>query len=366
MKPHISRLGFASASPFAPLVKVGGVLSGRWGRCIGGGAGLLILLLLAAGLAMFSLERPGDSVSGPQMVHIPRGYSAKRIGRLLESKGLVRSHLQFAWAAKAEGVSRKLQSGAFLVPSGMSPRALARYLAHAGSFQCRIVVPEGTTSKQIVSLFEQRGVSGVEDAENLMGDPSFTSGLGPAGSTLEGYLFPATYDYPPGTTARDLLVKMVERFKREAQGLELGLSEDLLKRQGLLPLAPHEVVVLASIVEREAGPAEEEPLVSRVFHNRLLRGMRLESCATVRYTINDWRRPLKPVDLRISSPYNTYRRTGLPAGAICNPGASALRAVLHPARGDWLYFVARGDGTNHFSLTYNDHLKAKRKYLGSP
>jgi UPF0755 protein len=313
-----------------------------------------------------SLDRPVPRPPVPELVRIEKGWPASRIAEELHRHGLVRSPSRFLLAARREGVLERLRAGTFLVPPGHSARSLARYLAFSAQEAFEIRVPEGSTAAQVIALIHEKKLPGATAAENLITDATFIRSCGLDVPSLEGYLYPDTYEYTEATTTRALLTRMTRRFLDVAGELNLASSEVRLATQGLLPLTPREVVVLASIIEREAGPMPDKLKVSRVFHNRLLAGMRLESCATVRRAINEWRRPLKLVDLQVDSPYNTYRRIGLPENPICNPGRESIEAALHPAEGDILYFVAKGDGTNYFTSTFEDHLKAKEEYLATP
>jgi len=327
----------------------------------------VLAFFLAEGVWLYrTLNLPVPRPPVPELVRIERGWPASRIAEELKRHGLVRSEANFLLAARAEGVTERLRAGTFLIPPGHSPRSLARYLAFAAEHAFLLRVSEGSTADQVISLIREKKVPGATEADGLIRDATFIRSLGLEVPSLEGYLFPDTYEYTEDSTARSLIERMVHRFYEVAGELELASSEITLASQGLLPLTPREVVVLASIIQREAGPMSDKVKVSRVFHNRLLRDMRLESCATVRRAINEWRRPLLLVDLQVDSPYNTYRRTGLPGGPICNPGRDALEAALHPVDGDILFFVARGDGTNEFTTTFEEHLKAKEEYLGPP
>jgi UPF0755 protein len=332
------------------------------GACVG----ILLFFIVQGAWIYYSLDRPVPRPPVPVLVRIEKGWPAARIADAVYEKGLVTSPTQFVLAARAEGVTTSLRAGTFLIRPGHSPRSLARFLSAAPTLGPRLRIPEGSTASQVVALLQAREISGATEAANLITSATFIGRLGLNVPSLEGFLYPDTYEYDQDTTAEELLARMVARLRHVAAELDLGGSASSLRERGLVPLRPHEVVTLASIIEREAGPQEDKEKVSRVFHNRLLLDMRLESCATIRRAIDNWQRPLTLADLRVDSPYNTYKIKGLPEKPICNPGKGSLRAALYPAPGDVLFFVARGDGTNYFSSTYEDHLKAKEKYLGSP
>lgn len=184
------------------------------------------------------------------------------------------------------------------------------------------------------------------------------TGFGLEGKGVEGYLFPDTYYFPPSVTEREILIAMVEQFRE--------IFDPMMKeKSGGIGLTPHEVVTLASLIEKEAGIKAERPLVSAVFHNRLKIKIPLQSDPTVIYGLRDFSGNLRRKDLQNPSPYNTYRIKGLPPGPICNPGLSSLRAALSPASVPYLYFVSKNDGSHLFSVSLEEHNQAVKLYQGS-
>jgi UPF0755 protein len=192
----------------------------------------------------------------------------------------------------------------------------------------------------------------------------------PTGASLEGFLFPDTYEWRPSEGGATLAERMVAQFVRRFDGRRRELAE----RRGL---SSREAVILASIVEREAARAEERPMIAGVYYNRLAIGMPLQADPTVQYALADprvptpgdglWKRELSTADLEVGSPFNTYRRAGLPAGPICNPGLASLDAVVQPANTDALYFVAKGDGSHAFARTLDEHnANVQRHQAGGP
>ncbi|WP_269746207.1 endolytic transglycosylase MltG [Syntrophaceticus schinkii] len=223
----------------------------------------------------------------------------------------------------------------------------------------RLAIPEGYTVKQIEDLLVQKGIADRELFQKALGANyplSFLEGISETGyERLEGFLFPATYELRPGMSEEEIIKLMLEKF-------QTVFTPQLQQRADEVDLSVREIITLASIVEREAKLEEERPQVAAVFLNRLQRGMRLESCATVQYILGKQKETLTTKDLQNPSPYNTYLHTGLPPGPIANPGASSIKAVLYPADGDYLFFVARGDGSHQFSKTFREHQEAARKY----
>ncbi len=225
----------------------------------------------------------------------------------------------------------------------------------------KVVIPEGLTAREIAELFLKRGVISSKDeflklvsgGKNLF---KFKYARYIPSSSLEGYLFPETYYFPKGASPKSVISVMLRAFERV-------ITTDMLNQLPKLGLKFHQVITLASIVEKEALKPREYPLIAAVFYNRLKRGMKLQSCATVEYLLPERKKRLALKDLKIDSPYNTYVHKGLPPGPICNPGERAIRAAFFPAKVNYLYFVSKGNGEHYFSRTYKEHVRAKAKYL---
>jgi UPF0755 protein len=219
----------------------------------------------------------------------------------------------------------------------------------------RLVLPEGLRMEEIAARIEAAGLGSAAAFLAVARDPASPAAFGVEGEDLEGYLFPETYALARGVPARDVARMMVEPFHSVWSTLEPSA-----RARGV---AMREVVVLASLVEKETGAPEERPLIASVFLNRLARGMRLETDPAVIYGIADFDGNLRRVHLEdAANPYNTYAHGGLPPGPIANPGAAALRAVVEPAQSDYLYFVAKKDGTHQVSRTYSEHVRAVNRF----
>jgi UPF0755 protein len=289
----------------------------------------------AAGFLHYRYTGPGPAATAT-VVEIAPGAGLRGIAGQLDSAGAITDRYTFILGARLSGAARGLKAGEYSVPAHASMAGIVALLRSGKVVLHRLTVPEGLTSRQIVALVRADPVlSGAADAV-------------PA----EGSLLPETYYFPRGTTRAALLARM-----EKAQGA--ALDNLWPARAKALPLTRPEAVVLASIVEKETALPAERPRVARVFLNRLARGMRLESDPTVVYAITDGAgplgRPLTRADLQVDSPYNTYRTTGLPPGPIANPGLASLRAALHPAETDALYFVADGSGGHAFARTLAEH-----------
>jgi UPF0755 protein len=219
----------------------------------------------------------------------------------------------------------------------------------------RLTVPEGLTVVQIADVIERAGLGAAPEVVARANDPAHARALGVAASGLEGYLFPDTYLFPRTVTVDGILAAMVARFRTV-------FTPEWERRAAELGLTTHQAVTLASIIEKETGDPAERPLIGSVFHNRLKRGMRLETDPTVIYGIKDFDGNLTRRHLETPTPYNTYIIKGLPPGPIANPGRESLQAALFPADSPYLFFVSRNNGTHQFSATLADHSQAVRRF----
>jgi UPF0755 protein len=230
----------------------------------------------------------------------------------------------------------------------MSPGAILGALVRGEALLHKVVIPEGAAISKIGQILEEAGLLSQRTFWQAASDPSLAEALGLESNNLEGYLFPETYHFPKGLTAEQIIRKMVAHFHSV-------FTAEWAKRAHSMGLTRHEVVTLASIVEKETGKPEERPLIAAVFLNRLKRRMRLESDPTVIYGIKGFDGNLTRKDLKASTPYNTYQIRGLPPGPIASPGRASIEAVLYPSEEPYLYFVSKNDGSHHFSCTLSEH-----------
>ena len=307
----------------------------------------LSLLLVFASLFSF-LSTPAHHSLGTVEVKVNRGEPFSSVVRKLKDKGVISNRRLFTLWARLWAMDKKVHWGVYRFESPMSPwEVLDRMVLGRGVFH-RITVPEGLALKEIADLLEREGSVDKDKFIKEAKNKELLSLLGLERYGIEGYLFPDTYYFPVSATERDILIAMVEQFMviftpvMEKQVEELGLSR-------------HEVVTLASLVEKETGVQAERSLVSAVFHNRLKHNIPLQSDPTVIYGLENFSGNLRRRDLQNPSPYNTYRIRGLPPGPISNPGLSSLRSALYPARVPYLYFVSKNDGTHFFSQTNREH-----------
>ncbi len=333
-------------------------------------AGYLVAAVLGAmalgvgGLALAAAPVKPGSVE-KVIFEVRPGEGAAAIGSSLERQGLIRDRLEFRALSALLGLNGKLKAGRYEISPGQSTWSILRKIGRGEVVTVAVTVPEGYTFSQIEALLVQKGLvepGGLRPAlDKLAADgeiPFLPADHDRFIETYEGLLFPDTYFFEENagaaTVARTLTRRTVSVF-----------SPELLARAREIGLTPFEVLTLASIIEKEAAVAEERPIISSVYHNRLRLGMKLDACPTVRYVLG------KPpnerllfVDLEVASPYNTYRNAGLPPGPICSPGLASIRAALYPADTDYLYFVSKGDGTNYFSRTKQEHDRAVKQYQG--
>ena len=291
--------------------------------------------------------------SGEQLVRIDKGMNARQIGDLLEERGLVRSALVFSWNARLRGLARQLEAGRYPLSGVMTGSEILESLRKAPLEMARLTVPEGLTLGETAALFHEAGLADSARFAALATDLKIVRSKGLEAASLEGYLFPETYFFDKGISEQGIINRMVSEFFTV-------VDDSVMTRLDSLEMSLHEAVILASIIEGEAKIDSERPIISSVFHRRLKLRRRLESCATVEYAMGFHKARLTNEDLRVKSPFNTYLHPGLPPGPIGNPGRASLMASLYPADTEYLYFVARGDGTHSFSRTNKEHEAAKR------
>lgn len=318
------------------------------------GPGLLALGLLAglwAGWSWF-LNRPTGHT--PERVTVEAGMNARNIGLLLEEKELVRSGNLFAVMARLRGLEGRLQAGTYRLDGHRTTAGMVEDLLQSPIQTARVTIPEGLTRHEVAGLLDRAGVVDSASFVAATGDRDLVHRLGVEASTLEGYLFPETYVLAQGSGAEEVARTMVAQFGEV-------MAPHLRSRLSAIGLTLHQAVTLASIVEREAQVQTERPVIAGVFLRRLRLAHKLESCATVEFALGVHKDHLSNVDIQVESPYNTYRYPGLPPGPIANPGRAALAATLFPVDTEFLFFVARGDGTHIFSHTRQEHERAKQK-----
>jgi len=321
-------------------------------------AGVLAVAAGLTALEILSRLSPVTAQSKKIVVNVRRGAMVPEIALTLEKAGVIRSAEVFRYYVAFKGLGPQIKAGEHVLDPSLGVPEVLDALIKGRYKLYRLTVPEGLTMFQIASLVEENGLADRDRFLELCRDPKFIAELGLDVKTLEGYLFPETYHFVRGASTRDVIEAMVGRFQK--------VWERYQPRIKSVDLSRHEVVTLASIVEKETGASHERPMIAAVFLNRLKRGMRLETDPTVIYGLENFDGNLTRKDLETLTPYNTYRIDGLPPGPIANPGEESLRAVIEPAPVDYLYFVSKNDGTHDFSHSLSEHNRAVYKYQKLP
>ena len=290
----------------------------------------------------------------PQVFEVKSGMTLKQVSQELFRQKLIRSANAFQAIALIQDKEKLIKVGEYYISPSMLPAEILQRITSGKTVLHSITIPEGYRITEIANLLEEKDLADkniflqqAKNVELLEGIPT---------SSLEGYLFPDTYHFGKRTTEAAIINKMVETFKERA------LKQEFLKRAEDLGFSYHEIITLASLIEKETGKDSERKQISSVFHNRLKKNMLLQTDPTVIYAIDIFDGNIRKRDLNIDSPYNTYRYKGLPPGPIANPGLKSIIAALYPANTSNLYFVSKQDGSHKFSATLNEHNRAVQKY----
>ncbi|MFC2074647.1 endolytic transglycosylase MltG [Bdellovibrionota bacterium] len=313
-----------------------------------------IVGVLALQVGLYLFNKP-DVAHEERIVDIPRGMSVAEISNLLAKKRVIESPKSFTALVRITGQSKKIKAAEYQFFTDMPPFEVLRILVKGVPFLRQVTVPEGTNMARIAKLFENAEIVSAEDFLKAAKNKTLLNSLGIKANDAEGYLFPETYYFPRKTTGEVVVKAMVNTFNEtyDPKWDELAKMFNLSRQQ---------LVTLASIIEKETSVPKERPIISAVFHNRLKKGMRLQSDPTVIYGIKDFDGNLKKIHLTTPHPHNTYTKYGLPAGPIASPGKESLEAALFPAQVSYLYFVSKNDGSHAFSKTYKEHWRAVQKY----
>ncbi|MGA1790728.1 MAG: endolytic transglycosylase MltG [bacterium] len=315
---------------------------------------ILTLILLFVSITYFTVFRPVSLKTPEQIIDIQEGTGIKMIAKNLESAGLIRN----ATAFYLLGLFKKkdsLKAGEYLLSPGMTPFEILEIIRQGRVVQYKTTIPEGFNIFQIADLLGIKGLTNKNKFLERCADPNILRSWKIQGNTLEGYLFPDTYFFSKGISEKRIIDIMVRNFWSV-------FTQEMVERARELGFTIHEIVTLASLIEKETALPEERRLISAVFHNRLRERIRLQCDPTVIYGLKDFDGNLTKEDLRRVTPYNTYRKRGLPPGPIANPGLGSLKAALYPADENYKYFVSRNDGSHEFSETLREHNRAVFKY----
>ncbi len=329
-------------------------MTGRLWRTSSIGVLLLAFYLFLDAFSFLLL--PPKFTGEEREVVVPKGSTFKQVMRILEGKELLRSPMRFYLMARIVGATGRVKAGEYNLSTSMLPQKILWKLVKGDVIKYQITIPEGYSVRQIASYLEEKGIiDRQEEFFKLAFSSEFAASLGIAGEGMEGYLFPDTYLFSRGLIPEEVIKTMAISFKRV-------YKPDFSLRAAELGLTDREIVILASIIEKETGLPEERILISAVFHNRLKKGIPLCSDPTVIYGLEGFDGNLRKKDLKKKTPYNTYLFRGLPPGPIANPGRASIWAALYPAPVKYLYFVSRNDGSHHFSVSLREHNKAVWRY----
>lgn len=327
----------------------------------------LLLIVVFCALLYFNHLNSASKALDPEnteqiTVNIPIGTSTEKIGVILMDAGIISDESVFVMKSKIDNYDGRFKAGDYSLSPSMSMDEIMALLLKGKDDTLRFTIPEGYDIKKTTAVLTKDNLIDTEAFRKEISsgkfDYRFLSSAPSGENRLEGYLFPDTYEVFTNASEHDIINKMLSQFdkvftdKYYARAEELGMSIN-------------EVITLASIIEREAATEADRPIIAGVFYNRIAKEMPLQSCATVQYILGDQKAVLSIADTKIESPYNTYLNNGLPPGPICSPGLASIKAALWPTKSNYLYFLAKGDGSHVFAETYAEHLKNKAKYIDS-
>jgi len=322
------------------------LISGFWG--------LLVSIWIILGLFYFQAARPVSDNTQLQIFEIKPGMTLNKVSKELSRQGLIRSSSAFQAIALLQEKQKLIMVGEYNISPSMLPMEILQRITSGKTILYPVTIPEGCRIIEIVDILAKNGLA---DKENFIKQTKNIQLLkGIAKDSLEGYLFPETYYFGKFTDEKTIVKKMVDTFK------ERTLKLEFVNRAKEIGFSFHEIITLASLIEKETGKDSERKQISSVFHNRLKKNMLLQTDPTVIYVIKNFDGNIKKRHLKIDSPYNTYRYKGLPPGPISSPGLKSIIAALYPANTSNLYFVSRRDGSHQFSSTLNEHNQAVEKY----
>ncbi len=300
------------------------------------------------------------TVPAIHLVEIPDGSTFRQVAALLERERLIPSRVGFLLLGRLTLADRRIIPGEYALHGGMAPREILAKLLAGQVVLHPVTIPEGYTVAQIAAMLEEKGLTNAKEFLTRAQDREFIlSTLDLDLPNLEGYLFPDTYHFSRHAKAKEMITTMIDRFWQTFTPDWRGRAQDI-------HMTVHQVVTLASIIEKETGADGERELIASVFHNRLQKRIPLQSDPTVIYGMTSFDGNLRRRDLEKTTPYNTYRMIGLPPGPIANPGTHAIRAALYPASTTYLYFVSKNNGTHQFSSTLTEHNLAVDRYQRRP
>lgn len=312
---------------------------------------LLVAVAASAVLVLAACGRSGAGDGVPTRVVIAPGTSLRAAAESLAARRVIGRPRMFALYARIKGQDRGLKAGTYLLRRGTPWNELIESLVRGRGLVLTMTVPEGWNLNNIIPQLARTLQVPLDSVDAAVRDTGLRRRLDVPTPSIEGYLFPETYTFPPGTSAREAVGTMVDAFERR-------WDPAWDRRLDTLAMSRHDIMALASIIEKEARLPEERPVISAVYHNRLKKGMRLQADPTVQYALGRHVARVLYRDLNVESPYNTYRNAGLPPGPIASPGLPSISAALYPADVPYLFFVAHPDGHHEFRTTFAEHSTA--------
>jgi UPF0755 protein len=314
---------------------------------------ILLIFYLAFNFLYFTPVAPESNKK--ILVSVKPNTSFKSVANHLSELGLIRSKYFLQAIAKYNKLETEIKFGDYELSPSMSSYAILDKLRNGKTYKIKISIPEGSTLNQIAQILNAANLVDTNSFNNLLEDQELIAAANAENNSLEGYLYPDTYYFEKHTPPNKIFHKLIGEAKK-------NWTPELSSKANNLGLSRHEVLTLASIVEKESGNFSEQPIIASVFHNRIKKGMKLQSDPTVIYSIKDFNGNITKEDLGNTSPYNTYTSAGLPPGPICNPSLNAIKAVLFPNETNYLFFVSNNVGGHIFSTNYEDHQKEVTKY----
>ena len=319
-------------------------------------AAMFLLLFIT----WFSLEfyRPFETPPNTIVFEVVKGQTAKEIALNLKKSGIIKKTWPILLGYRIFFSAQSMKAGEYAITIPVSPKNVLHVLSEGAVYLHSITIPEGLIIQEVAELLDSEDFAAKKDFQQEAENTSLISALDREAEDLEGYLFPETYRFAKGASPEEIVSAMVFQFNKV-------FTQEWIERAEELGMTVRDVVILASLVEKETSLKDEKRIVSSVFHNRLKIGMKLDCDPTIIYVlklVGKFKGRLRTKDLKFDSPFNTYLYSGLPPGPIANPGKHSLEAALYPAEEKFFYFVSKNDGSHHFSRTFREHQNAVNKY----
>ncbi len=321
---------------------------------------LTLVSLTFGSVFLVYVNQPAGKNKAEVMVNVEPGMSLTQVANLLSSKKIIANSTTFRIYTYLKGNQGDIQAGEYLLSPSLKPEIILKKLTSGETVAHTITIPEGFRILEIANLFAAAGLANRNRFLEATRDPELLKRFKIPTPDLEGYLFPDTYQFRRQSSEKDIVLAMANNFEKRL------VKSDYAEQAKKLSLTFHQVITLASLIEKETGSPKERPLISSVFHNRLKRKMLLQTDPTVIFALSGFDGNIRKKDLSVDSPYNTYLYKGLPPGPIASPGEDSVIAALNPATSDAIFFVSRKDGSHQFSTNLIDHNKAVVKYQLRP